>query len=52
MQDKAYLCFAKTSHAQEALIVINGHNSRNNGTIYSNLATVIHKLEKDIGIIE
>ena len=47
-----YLSFAKASHTQETLVVINGHNTRNNRTCNSNLATVIDKFEKDIGIIK
>ena len=47
-----YLCFAETSHPYEAFVVINGHNSRNNRAVNSDMAAVINKLEKDIGVIE
>lgn len=52
MKKKMYLCFAETSHPYEAFVVINGHNSRNNWAINSDMAAVINKLEKNIGIIE
>ena len=47
-----YLSFAKTSHANEALVVINRHNSRNNGASNSNLATIIHKFEVNVSVIK
>jgi hypothetical protein len=47
-----YLGFAKTSHTYEALVVINRHNTRDNGTIDSDLAAVIHKFQENISIIK
>lgn len=47
-----YLGLAETSHTQEPLVVGNGHNSRNNGTINPDLATVIQKFKEYISIIE
>ncbi|MFS7942782.1 hypothetical protein Hanom_Chr06g00492501 [Helianthus anomalus] len=47
-----YLSFAETSHANEAVIVVNGHDAGNNGTSNSNLPTIIHKFEKIVNIVE
>lgn len=47
-----YLGFAKACHSHESLVIINGHDTRNYWTSNSNLPTVIHKLEKDISVIE
>lgn len=47
-----HLCFAETSHANEALIIVYWHDARNNRTMDSNLATVIHKLEVNISVIK
>lgn len=47
-----YPGFAESSHAEEALVVVDGHDARDNWTIYSILATVMDKLEEDICIVE
>jgi len=47
-----HLCFAETSHANETLIIIYWHDARNNRTMDSNLATVIHELEVNISVIK
>ena len=52
MQYSAHLCFAETSHTYEAFIVVDGHNSRNNGTGNSNLTTVVDKFEENVSVIE
>lgn len=49
---KRYLGFTETSHAYESLVVINGHNSRNNRTSNSNLATVVDEFEENISVVE
>ena len=49
---KFYLSLAKTSHANEALVIINWHNARDNGTLNSNLATIIDKFEENISVVE
>lgn len=49
---RIYPGFAKPSHAEETFVIINWHYARNNRTSYSNLPTIIHKLEKNISIIE
>lgn len=48
----AYLGFAEASHTEEALVIVNGHNTRNNGACYSNLTTIIHKFEEIVSVIE
>jgi len=47
-----YLGLAQASHAEKALVVLNGHNTRNNRHLDSNLTAVVHKLQVAIGVIE
>lgn len=47
-----YPSLVKASYAQVAFVVIDRHNSRNNGTSNSNLSAIIEKLEEYISIIE
>lgn len=46
------LCFAKASHAQEAFVVVNGHDSGNNGASNPNLTTIVDEFEKNISVIK
>lgn len=48
----AYLGFAESSHTQEALVIVDGHNTGNNGAFYPNLTTIVDKFEEDISVIE
>lgn len=48
----AYLGFTESSHAKETPVVIDGHDTRNNGTSNSNLAAIIYKLEENVSVIE
>jgi hypothetical protein len=50
--NRSYLSFAESGHPYETFVVIYWHYARNNGTSNTNLTAVIHKLEKDVGIIE
>ena len=47
-----YLRFAKFGHAYETFVIIDGHNTRYNRTSYSNLSTIINKLEENVSVIE
>lgn len=50
--NRSYLSFAESGHPYETFVVIYWHYARNNGTSNTNLTAVIHKLEKDVSIIE
>ena len=50
--NRPYLSFAESSHSDETFVVIYWHYARNDGAGYANLTAVIHKLEKDISVIE
>jgi len=52
MQRTTYLGLAQASHSEKALVVLNGHNTRNNRHLDSNLTAVIHELQVAIGVIE
>ena len=46
------LGLTQAGHAKETLVVLNGHNTRDNWYLDADLTTVIHKLQVDIGVIE
>jgi capsid protein len=50
--NRPYLSFAEPSHSDETFVVVYWHYARNDGAGYANLTAVVHKLEKDIGVIE
>lgn len=52
MKCTPYLGLAQAGHAEKALVVLNGHNTRNHRHLDSNLTAVVHELQVDIGIIE
>lgn len=51
-QFNSYLCFAEASHAKEALVIVNGHNTRYNRTGYPDLTAIIHKFKEDVSVVE